>query len=181
MVPEPPSEAGTKFTQSAPTDGVLLSDVAGVATGTNTLANEKASKKTIGKQGKVTEPDSAYGAEYPNNKTITTKSGHVIELDDTEGKERIHIYHKSGTYVEINETGKIVFKSVDDRYDIVDANAKILVTGNVTMEVDGNVDETIMGNRTTTILGSDTTIVTGKIYRKSSASIKDEAPRIDHN
>ena len=49
------------------------------------------------------EPGSAYNAKYPYNKVIRTESGHVIELDDTPNFERIHLYHKSGTYIEINE------------------------------------------------------------------------------
>ena len=50
----------------------------------------------------VDEFVSAYNAEYPYNLTYTTKSGHAIELDDTIGVERIHIWHKSGSYEEIS-------------------------------------------------------------------------------
>jgi hypothetical protein len=45
------------------------------------------------------EPESAYASKYPYNKVISTEGGHVIEVDDTPNQERIHIYHKSGTYV----------------------------------------------------------------------------------
>src|SRR5690606_3972147 len=48
------------------------------------------------------EPQSQYAAQYPYNKTITTEGGHVIELDDTPGHERIHLYHKTGSYSEYN-------------------------------------------------------------------------------
>lgn len=50
----------------------------------------------------VDEFPTAYGTEYPYNLTYTTKSGHAIELDDTIGHERIHIWHKSGSYEEIS-------------------------------------------------------------------------------
>ena len=40
---------------------------------------------------------------YPLNHTYTTESGHVMEYDDTPGGERIHQYHKRGTFYEINQ------------------------------------------------------------------------------
>jgi len=60
------------------------------------------------------EKETEYAAQYPYNKTITTESGHVLELDDTPKAERIHIYHKSGAYVEIFPDGSIVTKSMKD-------------------------------------------------------------------
>ena len=60
------------------------------------------------------EKPTEYAAKYPYNKTITTESGHVLELDDTPKAERIHIYHKSGAYVEIFPDGSIVTKSMKD-------------------------------------------------------------------
>jgi hypothetical protein len=48
----------------------------------------------------VTEPASAYKAHYPYNKSTHTESGHVFEVDDTPGEERLHTYHRTGTYTE---------------------------------------------------------------------------------
>ena len=45
---------------------------------------------------------------YPNNKVTQTPSGHVIEIDDTPDAERIHIYHKSGTFIEMQPNGDVV-------------------------------------------------------------------------
>jgi len=50
----------------------------------------------------VDEFPTAYNTTYPYNTTYTTKSGHAIELDDTPGHERIHIWHRSGCYEEIS-------------------------------------------------------------------------------
>ena len=66
---------------------------------TNKLWTNTTSHKNI---GTVDEMPSGYRAEYPYNTTYTTKSGHAIELDDTPGYERIHIWHKSGSYEEIS-------------------------------------------------------------------------------
>jgi len=58
--------------------------------------------KTKEERSPVDEFPTAYGTEYPYNLTYTTKSGHAIELDDTPGNERIHIWHSSGCYEEIS-------------------------------------------------------------------------------
>ncbi|HET8688098.1 MAG TPA: hypothetical protein VFM18_15795, partial [Methanosarcina sp.] len=41
---------------------------------------------------------SPYNATYPNNKVYESPTGHVIEIDDTPNSERLHVYHKSGSY-----------------------------------------------------------------------------------
>lgn len=92
------------------------------------------------------EPESPYGAEYPHNHTYTSASGHVIEVDDTEGAERIHIYHKSGTYIEIDKDGRFVGKTAGDHYQIVAGDEEIYVKGNVNLHVVGNVTQTVDGD-----------------------------------
>lgn len=84
------------------------------------------------------EPTSAYSAEYPNNKTYTTKSGHAIEIDDTPDHERIHVYHKSGSYTEINENGRWVRKVVGNDYEVVITDKETYVKGNMTVIVGDN-------------------------------------------
>lgn len=119
-------------------------DVSSLARGENSIE-----KKKLGP-----EPKTAYKAEYPHNKTITTKSGHAIEIDDTPGAERLHIYHKSGSYEEINHEGRRVTKTVKDNYIIVGGDdtiyikgkAKITVDGDVTMSVKGDVELTAKKN-----------------------------------
>jgi hypothetical protein len=65
---------------------------------------------------------SEFKAQYPHNKVMETESGHVFEIDDTPGEERIHIYHKSGTYQEISKDGKKVNKVIGDNVTIVEGN-----------------------------------------------------------
>ena len=103
-------------------------------------------KNTIVKDPIGPEPESPYGSQYPFNKTITTRSGHVIELDDTPENERIHFYHKSGSYIEINNEGRIVIKSVSDQYEIVAQNKQLYVKGDVKAQIDGNLDAEVKGN-----------------------------------
>ncbi|MCK5020050.1 MAG: hypothetical protein KAS32_23555 [Candidatus Peribacteraceae bacterium] len=72
--------------------------------------------------GTWNEPPSSYGAIYPNNLVTETPSGHVIELDDTPGKERMHWYHRTGTYMEWFPDGKMVIRSQSHQYDIVNGS-----------------------------------------------------------
>jgi hypothetical protein len=57
---------------------------------------------TEGMFGIVKQPPSDYDTKYPYNLVHTTKSGHAIELDDTPGHERIHWWHRSGSYEEVS-------------------------------------------------------------------------------
>ena len=85
------------------------------------------------------EPHIPYKAQYPYNKVTETESGHIIEIDDTEGAERIHVYHKSGTYVEIDSNGSVVRKTKGSSYEIIDKNGYISVTGDASVSVKGSV------------------------------------------
>lgn len=66
----------------------------------------------------MSEPTSPYAPKYPFNKAKETESGHVFEMDDTPGQERVHIFHRSGSYIEIHPDGKVVKKSLKDSYEI---------------------------------------------------------------
>ena len=86
-----------------------------------------------------TEPTTAFNASYPFNKVLRTEGGHVIEVDDTPNNERIHIYHKSGSYVEINNEGRTVRKSVGKDYEVVLDDKSIDVQGNITINATGTI------------------------------------------
>ena len=66
--------------------------------------------------------------------------GHVIEIDDTEGSERIHIYHKSGSYIEMFPDGKVIAKTMGDNLNIAVGDQNIT-------SVDGNINLTCNNGR----------------------------------
>jgi hypothetical protein len=47
-----------------------------------------------------------------NNKVYESKAGHLIEVDNTAGEERINIKHKSGSYILFKADGQIEIKSL---------------------------------------------------------------------
>lgn len=135
-------------------------DVSRLARGINTVR-----KKPLGP-----EPESAYKAKYPYNKTVTTESGHVIEVDDTPGQERIHLYHKSGTYVEINKDGRMVTRVQGDEIEVDSKNKELFVSGNMRVTINGNVDMKVNGNYNVSA-GGNYNITAGGTMKLSASKI----------
>ena len=103
---------------------------------------------------------------YPHNKVNQTESGHLIEIDDTPGAERLATYHKSGTYHEILEDGTEAVTIQGEKYTAVFSNDNIYVRGNVNMTVDGDLRHLIKGNYHLEVVGNKTELVRGS--RQSS-------------
>jgi Gp5 N-terminal OB domain len=125
------------------------------------------------------EPMSSYDAEYPYNHVFESESGHIFEVDDTPGAERLHFYHRSGTYVEINGglTGDFQMKVVGKRFEVtmensyshyqncmnvtVDGETNIYVRNNVNLQVDGDMNVHVGGNYNEKVVGNYTTDIGG--------------------
>jgi len=148
-----------------------------IATGTRTT-NDPASWSTA--SGEATFLTSGIeGSKYPFNHVLETESGHFVEFDDTEGNERIHIYHKLGTFLEIDKSGNVMIKTVGNVTNVVAGNMDTYVQGNYSLSVDGNLDmyavgnltEKVNGNRKTTITGNDEVAITGTLTAKVTADV----------
>lgn len=82
------------------------------------------------------EPTSPYNAVYPYNKVRETESGHVMEFDDTPTHERVHIAHRTGSFIEMHPNGDVVNKSAKDKFNIVHANSYEHVEGTKYVTID---------------------------------------------
>ena len=51
------------------------------------------------------QPIPPYSARYPYNHVYQSESGHILEFDDTPDNERVHLYHRAGTFIEIDSNG----------------------------------------------------------------------------
>ena len=100
--------------------------------------------------------------KYPFNHVHETESGHVLELDDTPDFERIHLYHRTGTRVEIDKDGSYVEKVVKDKYSVVLGDDTVTISGNVTVNITGDADITVDGATNLTSKG-DISMVAPKI------------------
>jgi len=119
-------------------------------------------------------------SKYPLNHVHVTETGHVFEVDDSPKAARIHQYHNSGTFYEIQPNGTRVTKVVGDDYEIVLHDKNVLVSGNVNItvnqsdlrlyvnknkksgqggdvffECDGDFNLNVKGDMTTKIQGSE--------------------------
>lgn len=112
------------------------------------------------------EPASSYAAKYPHNQVMATKGGHIVEIDDTPGEERIHIYHTKGSYTEINKDGDWIDKVVGDKYEVIVGDNTVYVKGDMDVKVLGDCNITVSGDCTVsstnaTIKAKATVTITG--------------------
>jgi hypothetical protein len=114
----------------------------------------KTRNRIEGENGAVIEPKSKYKAKYPYNNTMTTRAGHLLEFDDTPGSERIQIFHKSGSYIEILPDGTIVTKSVKDHIQLAFGNISIFNQG----QEDGGKDIEVTSNQGKIIITAEQNI-----------------------
>ena len=89
--------------------------------------------------GAWSEPPSPYNAKYPYNHVYESESGHIKEFDDTEGSERIHERHTSGSSYEIGPAGTKVTRVVKDNYEIISNDDFLHVRGTRRQTVDEGV------------------------------------------
>lgn len=98
-----------------------------------------------------TEPESPASAEnppvYPYNKIWQSESRHSIELDDTPGRERVRIQHRTGTFTEIHPNSDEVHKVFGDGYEIHLKNRNMLVKGICSITVEGDSVVHTKGNK----------------------------------
>lgn len=90
--------------------------------------------------GTYNEPPTPYAAKYPYNRVMETESGHILEFDDTPGAERVHIYHRSGTFDEIHPDGTKVTRIHADAYEIVLSDKHVYINGDLNITSKGDVN-----------------------------------------
>ena len=90
--------------------------------------------------GSWSEPTTQYAAEYPHNHVIQGDGYSLIELDNTPHKERIQVFHKSGSFIEFHPDGKTVYRNINDKYEVTFGNQNVFVNGTVNITVAGDVN-----------------------------------------
>lgn len=97
-----------------------------------------------------TEPDNPYAAKYPHNKVTETASGHIFEVDDTPGAERINVRHKSGSRVEFHPNGDVI-TTHKNGFQIATGDHNIHINGDLDITVEGSMNLTVLQNKKETI------------------------------
>jgi len=131
--------------------------------------NTRATEVGLANSNKVwSQPASPFGGVYPYNQVLETEAGHLLEFDNTPNGERINIYHKSGTFIEIDVNGSSVRKTIGDRYEVIDNNDYIYVRGAHNLTVDGSTKIYVKNNADIQVVGSTNIIGNNDVSIKSA-------------
>jgi hypothetical protein len=95
------------------------------------------------------EPEVPYSSSYPYNHVYESESGHIRELDDTVGAERIHERHTSGTGYEVHPDGSKVTRVKKDNYDLITGDSYVHIKGDQSTTTDGGVRVFVNANAST--------------------------------
>lgn len=145
---------------------------------------------------KWVEPEPSYNSHYPYNHVYESESGHIVEIDDTPNHERIHIYHRSGTYIELGSGteddpglhGNFSMKVVGKRFEVtmensyshyqnamsitIDGETNVYCRSNANLQVDGDLNVHVGGNLNEKIAGNRTTDIDGSWTIKAGGAIQ---------
>ena len=119
----------------------------------------------------------AHNAEFPYNQVVESLSGHVTEVDDTPGAERLAKHHKSGTLEVIEADGTKVVKVVGDNYEVVIGDDNVHISGTTNVTISGSANINTGGSATITSTGNlNLESERGFITMKSALGVVVEAP-----
>ena len=127
-----------KFVDEPDTNRLARGIIEGTIVGIKDSTRVTGIKKPFG--GTWSQPEVPFGATYPFNHVSESESGHIHEVDDTPGNERLHQYHRSGTYTEVDANGTQVNYIVGDTYILMERNGNIHVAGECNITTEGQIN-----------------------------------------
>jgi putative chitinase len=138
---------------------------------TETIVQKKKDTRDKGVQiafgGTWDQPQIPYASKYPFNHVTYSEAGHAFEYDDTPSGERIHTYHKAGTFTEIDREGTTVNRIVGNSYEIIDKNGFVHIKGKANVTIDGTANVYIKNNCNLQVDGNLKVHAHGNIEMKS--------------
>ena len=137
--PVKPNESATGYPRKL--DEPTTSRLARNETTDDSIVSLKAARKES-----IVEPNSYYNAVYPYNNVHESESGHAFEMDDTPNAERIHLYHRSGSYIEWGPLGDRAERIQKDKFTVVVGDEQVYIKGDVSITVDGDYNLNVTGD-----------------------------------
>lgn len=119
----------------------------------------------IGRHLRVNALPVELSTNYPNRYGWKDTAGNVFYVDKTPGSVKIYVKHKSGTTIEIVESGDLT----------------ATVVANLTAAVTGNISGTAGGNLSMTAGGTGTVHATGNLTLSTDANLTLSASNLDFN
>lgn len=94
--------------------------------------------KAVGESWTV--PSNNFNPEYPYNHVTYTESGHLFELDDTPGGERVRILHRTQSFLEFLPDGSRIDNTVGKSYSLCDSDVHSHIYGDEIKHVEGSMN-----------------------------------------
>ncbi len=151
-------------------EDVIPGDLQGSTTTGYSALNNPQNTQTVG------GGDAGVGAQYPHSRTNVSRSGHVLQFNDTPAGERVLLKHRTGSAVDmlpdgsmaISSNGNLVLTVMKDQTIVIHGSVKYEVNGDFDFDVRGNFNVkalnynlNVEGNQTETIRGSSRSTITG--------------------
>tara|TARA_B100000029_G_scaffold180107_1_gene177713 strand:+ start:3929 stop:5515 length:1587 start_codon:yes stop_codon:yes gene_type:complete len=84
--------------------------------------------------------------QYPYNHVFESESGHIREIDDSPGAQRLFTQHCKGTFEEIHPDSTKVVKVIGNNYEIIAGFSNVFIKGDVNLTYGGNVRQLVVGD-----------------------------------
>ena len=83
---------------------------------------------------------------YPDYFSWKTRSGHVFQLDDSQGAETVTIQHRGGTAIQIAPDGTLNITAHNGKYEIIFGEDRMTVSGAQDITVKGDASMRVYGD-----------------------------------
>ena len=103
---------------------------------------------------------------YTQCNTKETASGHIIQYDDTLGRERVLIKHRSGSGLEMRSDGSVLVSSTNKHVLTVAADHSVIIEGDANLVYNGNLNVDVIGDYNMNIGGDYNVDVMGNVQEK---------------
>lgn len=98
---------------------------------------------------------------YPNYWTHRTRSGHVFNMDDSQGNESVTLQHRGGSMIQMRPDGSVQITSHNGQYNIVFGENRMKITGAQDLTVEGAQSLRVKGPSNTTVEGGTNWAIKG--------------------
>lgn len=113
-------------------------------------------------------------SQYPLNQVRETVTGHITEIDDTPGNERMLFKHRTGAGIDMRPDGTVIISSKyntiqitgNDQKVIVKGDGEIVYQGNLKLHVAGDMDVEVGGDYNLKVHGDKREDIRGNYQQK---------------
>ncbi|MBL3659082.1 type VI secretion system Vgr family protein [Fulvivirga sediminis] len=118
-----------------------------------------------------TKKPESWKTDANNIKAIRTRSGHTIELNDTQGEETISIYDNEGSIIKFDTQQKSLYIQSAENLELAAKNLKISAEENIDIFAKGNINTASEGDTSILSEGDSTMQAKGDANISSDAAI----------